>query len=98
MLNRWSDWGLLSAGFKRQCFTRHNSIIYAKINDHGGRPGDRVQILPRWWCPVVSSVTLDVRHRRMSTLLHRRTHMVIEMASEVGASFHIIKFIIYKLC
>jgi hypothetical protein len=59
-------------------------IFYAKIDDHGVRPGDMGQILARWQHPVPSKVALDMLHRVMRSALHRRIVMVTEMAHAGG--------------
>ena len=58
-----------------------------KIDDHGVRRGDTGQILARWQRPVAPLEALDVLHRAMHAVLHRRIRMAIEMAHEVGDFF-----------
>ena len=53
----------------------------------GGRQGDTERVVARWRRPVASSVALDMLHRAMRSVLHRRTAMVIEMAPDRGHSF-----------
>jgi hypothetical protein len=52
------------------------------------------QILARWWCPVASIESLDIRHRAMCAVLYRRTATAIKMASKVGAFFVVVVFIV----
>ena len=65
----------------------HNSIFYAKINDHGIRRGNMGQILARLWRPVASRVALDLPYWAMHSASYRLIRMAIEMASKVGAFF-----------
>ena len=49
-------------------------------------------ILDRWRRPVASVEALDLLHRAMRTVSYRRTTKAIEMASEVGALFVVVRF------
>ena len=51
------------------------------------------QILARWWRPVASIESLDIRHRAIRAVSYRRTATAIEMASKVGAFFVVVVFI-----
>jgi hypothetical protein len=62
---------------------RHNSIFYAKINDHGTAGAIQDKYSPaggvQWHLGPLGTVPTDIR-------------MAIEMASEVGAFFSVIVF------
>ena len=78
---------LLNASFKTAVSQRHNSIFYAKIDDHDVRRGDTGQILAHWRRLMASRVALD-----LLLWLYRLIRMAIEMASEVGAFVHCCRF------
>jgi hypothetical protein len=46
------------------------------------------QWLSRWWCPVVSSIALDILHQAMCTVSYRPIAMTIETTSKLGVFFH----------
>jgi hypothetical protein len=75
----------LNASFKTAASQRHNSIFYAKIDDHGVRRGDTEQILAQWWHMVASRVALDLPYWAMRSASYRLIRMAIEMTSEGGA-------------
>ena len=50
----------------------------------GGRQGDTERVVARWRRPVASGVALDMLHRAMRSVSHRRTAMTIEMARDGG--------------
>ena len=64
-----------------------------KIDDHGIRRGDTGRILARWRRPVASHEALDVLHREMHAVSHRRIRMAIEMPSKVGEFFFVVDFL-----
>ena len=72
----------------------HNVTTYAKIDDHGVRPGDTGQILAWSWRPVASKVALDLPYWAMRSASYRLTRMAfeIEMAREAGACFSVVDF------
>jgi hypothetical protein len=45
-------------------------VFSTEIVDHGGRRGDAMQALARWWHPVASSEALDVLHRAIRPALY----------------------------
>jgi hypothetical protein len=55
--------------------------------DHGGRRGDTMRALDRWWHPVVSSEALDVLYREMCPGSYRCIAMAIEIAIDSLAFF-----------
>jgi hypothetical protein len=59
-LSRGSVLCLLNASFKTAVSQRHNSIFYAKIDDHDIRSGDTGQILAKWQRMMASRVALDL--------------------------------------
>jgi hypothetical protein len=75
----------LNATFKKAASQRHNSIFYAKIDDHGVRRGDTGQILAQWRHMVASRVALDLPYWTMRSILYRLIRMAIKMTSEGGA-------------
>jgi hypothetical protein len=84
-LSRGSVSCLLIASFKTAVSQRHNSIFYAKIDDHDVRRGDTGQILTHCWRMIASRVALDLPSWAMCLALYRLICMAIEMASEIGA-------------
>jgi hypothetical protein len=64
---------------------RNNSILYAKINDHGVRRGNTGQIITQWRRPVASRVALDLPNWAMRSALYRLIRMVIKMVHEAAA-------------
>ena len=52
----------------------------------GGRRGDTEQVVARWRSLVAFIKALDLLNREMHSVLHRRTAMAIEMASD-GCAF-----------
>ena len=85
VLRRGSVSCLLNASFKTAASQRHNSIFYAKIDDHGVRRGDTGQILAQWRRLMASRVALDLLLWAMCSALYRLIRMAIEMTSEGGA-------------
>ncbi len=75
-------------------FTMPQLNFYAKIDDHGGRWSNRVQILAQWRGLVALSVAMDLVHRAMRTALHRRIAMAMEMARKGAVFFYIVDFVI----
>jgi hypothetical protein len=75
----------LNASFKTAVSQRHNSIFYAKIDDHGVRRGDTERILAQWQNMVASRVALDLLYWEMRSASYRLIRMAIEMTSEGGA-------------
>ncbi len=84
-LSRGSFSCLLNASFKTAVSQRHNSIFWAKIDDHGVRRGDTGQILNQWWHMVASRIALDLPYWAMRSASYRLIRMAIEMTSEGGA-------------
>jgi len=79
--------------FERSAISqRHNSIFYAKINDHGIHRGNTGRILARWRLPVASWVALDLQYWVMRSAPYHLIHMAIEMACKVCARFSVIDF------
>ncbi len=78
---------LLNASFKTAVSQRHNSIFWAKINDHGVRRGITGQILAQWQRLMASRAALDLRYWVMCSALYRLIRMAIEMACKAGQFF-----------
>jgi hypothetical protein len=85
VLSRGSVSRLLNTSFKTAVSQRHNSILYAEIDDHDIRRGDTGQILAQWWHLMASRVARDLLLWVMHSVLYRLIRMAIEMASKVGA-------------
>ena len=51
----------------------------------GGRRGNTEQVVARWQSLVAFMKALDLLHRAMCSVFHRRTAMAIEMARDGGA-------------
>ena len=83
---------LLNDSFEKQFPQRHNSIFYAKIEDHGIRWGDTWRILAQTRRSVASRVALDLPYWAMCSALYRLTRMTLEMAREAGACFFVVVF------
>jgi hypothetical protein len=79
---------LLNASFKTAISQRHNSIFYAKIDDHGICWDVTRWILSWLRHPVASRVALDLPYWAMRWALYHLICMAIEMASKVGAFVH----------
>ena len=60
------------------------SIIFVFIVALRGRRADIEQLVARWRRPVASGEALVMLHWVMSSVLHRRTAMAIEMARDGG--------------
>jgi hypothetical protein len=71
---------------------RHNSIVYAEIDDHGVHRDNTGQILAQWRRPVASRVALDLPYWTMRSAPYHLIRIAIKMASEVGAFFSVIDF------
>ena len=56
----------------------------------GGRRGDTKRVVARWRRLVTFIKALDLLHKAMLVVLHRRTAMAIEMASDGGAFFAVV--------
>jgi hypothetical protein len=82
----------LNASFKTAVSQCHNSIFYAKINDHDVRLGDAGQILAQWQRMLASRVALDLPPWAMCLALYRLIRMAIKMASKVGAFVRCCRF------
>ena len=91
-VSRGSVLCLLNNSFGTAISQRHNSIFYAKIDDHGVSRGDTGQILARWQRPVASKVALDLAYWAMRLTPYHLICMAIEMASEVGTCFSVVDF------
>ena len=86
-LNRGSVSCFLNASFAIS--QRHNSIVYAKIDDHCVRWGDTGRIIAPWQSPVASRVALDLPYWAMRSAPYRLIRMAIEMASKSAAFFSV---------
>ncbi len=53
----------------------------------GGRRGDTEPVVARWRRLVAFIKALDLLHKAMLVVVHRRTVMAIEMASDGGTFF-----------
>ena len=71
---------------------RHNSILYAEIDDHGIRRGNMGQILARLRRSVASRVALDLPYWTMLSAPYRLIRMAIEMVRKAGACFSDVNF------
>jgi hypothetical protein len=56
-------------------------FVSFKIVEHGGRRGNTLRALARWWHLVALHEATDVLHWAMRPTLHRRISMAIEIAS-----------------
>ena len=81
-LSRGSFSCLLNASFKTAVSHRHNSIFWAKIDDHGIHRGDTGQILIQWHHMVASTVDLDLPYWAMCTALYRLIRMLWSIKNE----------------
>jgi hypothetical protein len=84
-LSRGSVSCLLNASFKTAVSQHHNSIFWAKMDDHDVCRGNTGQILTQWRCLMAPRVALDLLLWAMHLALYRLTTMAIKMAREVGA-------------
>jgi hypothetical protein len=75
----------LNTSFKTEVSQHHNSIFYAKIDDHGVRQGNTGRILTQWRHMVASRVALDLPYWAMRSTSYHLIRMAIEMTSEGGA-------------
>jgi len=71
----------------------HNSIFYAKIDDHGVCWGDTGRILAQWQRPVASRVALDLPYWEMCSAPYRLISMAIELASKAAALFSVVDYL-----
>ncbi len=94
-LSRGSVSCLLNASFKTVVSQRHNSIFWAKIDDHDVRRGDTGQIIAQWRHLMASRVALDLLLWAMRSALYRLIRMAIEMASKVGACVRCRRFFVW---
>jgi len=62
-------------------------VFSTKIFDYGGRRGDVMRALTRWWHPVALSEAQDVIHWAMCPALHCFIRMAIEITINVPAFF-----------
>ena len=92
-LSRGSVLCLSNASFETAVSQRHKLIFWAKIDDHGIRRSNTVQILTVWRRPVAYSVATDLLHWAMCTSSHRRIAMAIKMASKGAVFFDIVDFV-----
>jgi len=60
---------------------------FNKFVNHDGHRGYTAHALVRWRHPVASSEALDVLHRAMCPVSHRRIRMVIEIVVDLPAFF-----------
>jgi len=68
------------------CIVSFCSVSFEFIS-HGGRRGNTVQALGRWWHPEASIEVRDVLHWVMHPVLYRCIAMAIEIASDSPAFF-----------
>ena len=92
-LSRGSILCLLNASFKTVVSQRHNSIFWAKIDDHDIRRGNTGQILAQWRLLMASRVALDLPYWAMRSALYRLIRMAIEMTVKEVHLFVIIDFL-----
>ena len=78
---------LLNDSFEKRVPQRHNSILYAEIDDHGVRRDNTGQILARSRHSVASRVALDLPYWAMRLVPYHLIRMAIEMARKAGAFF-----------
>jgi hypothetical protein len=71
------------------CFVRV-LCVFNKFNDHGGRRGNTMQALNRWWHPVASNEAPDVLHWVMCPAFYHHICMTIEIASNSIAFFIVV--------
>jgi hypothetical protein len=83
---------LFNTSFGTAISQRHNSIFYAKIDDHSIRRG-KGQILAQWRRPVASKVALDMLHWVMCLALYRLIRLAIETARKGGVFFSVTDFL-----
>ena len=86
-LSRGSVLCHLNASFETVISQHHNSIFYAKIDDHGVCRGDTRQILSQWRRLVAYEVALDLLYWAVRSALYRLIYMAFEMTSEGGILF-----------
>ena len=84
-VSRGSVLCLFAASFKGAVFTATIMVVCAETDDPGGRWGDTVRIVARWWLPVASNVAQDVLHWVMCSVLQWWIDKAIKTASEGGA-------------
>ena len=90
-LSRGSALCLLNASFEKLF---HNTMFYAKIDNHGVCWGNMGCILARLRLPVAVAfrVAQDLPYWAMRSAPYRLIRMAIKMASKVGAFFSVIDF------
>ncbi len=96
-LSRGSVSCLLNASFKTAVSQRHNSIFWAKIDNHDIRRGHTGQILAQWRRLMASRVALDRLLWAMHSALYRLICMAIKMASKVGAFVRCCHFFVWLI-
>ena len=60
-------------------------IVVVSIDKTGGHRGNTERVVARWWRLVASIKALDLLHRAIRAVLHHRTAVAIEKASDRGA-------------
>ena len=85
----------MNASFGKRFYNATTRFFTPKIDDHGVRRGDTGRILAQWRRPVAPLEAMDVLHRAMHAVSHRRIRMAIETAHEVGEFFSIVNFLLY---
>jgi len=85
----------LNASFEKGFPQHHNSIFYAKIEDHGVRWGDTGQIMAQSQRSVASWVALDLPYWAMRSALYCLTRMTYKMARKAGACFFCRRFYVF---
>ena len=81
----------------------HNSIFYAKIDDHDIRRGNTGLTLAQWQRLMASRVALDLTYWVMCLALYCLIRMAIEMASKADSFFSFVDFmscitVVKRLC
>jgi hypothetical protein len=73
-------------------------VLLTKIVDHGGRHGNAVQSLDRWWHPVASGEARDVLHKTMGPASYCCICMgvAIKIASNLPAFYIIGDFVVHE--
>ena len=89
-MNRGSVLCLFAASFGGAVFTATTLVVCAKTDDPGGRRGNTVWIVARWWRPAVSNVDQDILHWAMCLVLQQWIAKAIKTASQGGAYLFII--------
>jgi hypothetical protein len=71
----------------------HHSFVCCR---YGGRRGDMERVVAQWRHLVAFLKALDLLHKAMLVVLHRRTAMAIQMASNGGTFFAVAAFFAWR--